>query len=352
MSEQAVFKPSPIGFYHKAWSLVQDRFIFQERLQQWSTWEHKFDHTIKDFNDAVRCTQEMLASIGERYTALCEPPVTVSDAAEQSIPRCRTELLAQGIAYLQVSTFDGADLEDEVAAALQPLSQASAFIIDLRNNGGGYVSNAGNLVPLFLDQGPSYVFLRREDEYTLVESVTTLTSREVEQRSTYPDGRIETSRWKRHRNITGAKPIVLLVNRKSASATETFAGILRDNHRVFIIGEQTGGKGIGQEDFPMVNGYVLQITDSLIFPPSRQFFGDHRQTVDNGLQPDLVVHNEKEDDAQLAEAVSYINSSQRARPADSRLNSCRLRAGALALALMAGGALTAAIAMKGTRTRA
>ncbi len=130
------------------------------------------------------------------------------------------------------------------------------IILDLRNNGGGSLQEAVNLTDLFIDQGPV-----------------------VQIRS--PDDRINRHNRSRFKALYDG-PLVVLVNRLSASASEIFAGAIQDYHRGIIIGAQTFGKGTVQSVNPLVEG-GLKITESKFYRVS----GD--STQHRGVIPDIAI---------------------------------------------------------------
>jgi len=134
--------------------------------------------------------------------------------------------------------------------------QVDGIILDLRNNGGGSLQEAVNLTDLFIDQGPV-----------------------VQIRS--PDDRINRHNRSRFKALYDG-PLVVLVNRLSASASEIFAGAIQDYNRGVIIGAQTFGKGTVQSVNPLVEG-GLKITESKFYRVS----GD--STQHRGVIPDIQI---------------------------------------------------------------
>ncbi|WP_188151305.1 carboxy terminal-processing peptidase [Teredinibacter waterburyi] len=147
------------------------------------------------------------------------------------------------------STRDVARLLEELR-----LENVDGVIIDLRNNGGGSLQEATMLTDLFIDQGPV-----------------------VQIRST--DGRIN----RHNRSVSKASyrgPLVVMVNRLSASASEIFAGAIQDYNRGLIVGSQSFGKGTVQSVTPLLEG-KLKITESKFYRVS----GD--STQHRGVLPDI-----------------------------------------------------------------
>tara|TARA_B100000131_G_C18054989_1_gene588013 strand:- start:92 stop:1378 length:1287 start_codon:yes stop_codon:yes gene_type:complete len=111
-------------------------------------------------------------------------------------------------------------------------------IIDLRNNGGGYLHEADSLTRLFINNGPTVQIKSPNEDVIIYDS------------------------WKSNRSWT--KPVVVLVNKFSASASEIFAGAMQDYNRALVIGQTTFGKGSVQKFIETENGQI-KITDSLYY---------------------------------------------------------------------------------------
>lgn len=133
------------------------------------------------------------------------------------------------------------------------------IILDLRNNGGGSLTEATNLTDLFIDQGPV-----------------------VQIRS--PGGRINRYNHS-HSKAKYRGPLIVLVNRLSASASEIFAGAIQDYQRGLIVGSQSFGKGTVQSVTPLHSG-KLKITESKFYRVS----GD--STQHRGIIPDITFPNQ------------------------------------------------------------
>ena len=112
------------------------------------------------------------------------------------------------------------------------------LIIDLRNNGGGYLHEADSLTRLFIKYGPTVQIKSPDKEVVIYNS------------------------WKSNRSWN--KPLIVLVNKFSASASEIFAGAMQDYNRAIIVGQTTFGKGSVQRFTETENGQI-KITDSLYY---------------------------------------------------------------------------------------
>jgi len=155
---------------------------------------------------------------------------------------------------------EGKDCEKELEKALRRLreSGATSIVLDIRDNPGGLLDQAFAVSNLFLRKGQLVVFTRgrfKRDESNYI----------TEQESPY-----------------GQTPLVVLVSRHSASASEIVAGAIQDHDRGLIIGETTFGKGLVQTIMPLrnVRGYALALTTGRYYTPSgRSIQRDYGQTA-------------------------------------------------------------------------
>jgi len=200
------------------------------------------------------------------------------------VPSVESEMLPGNIAYVQLFTF-GADTSRDMRLALEELmaQSPSGLILDLRNNGGGYLDTAVDITSEFLKEG--VVLLEDYNDgsrYTY----------EVE-----PGG------------VATDVPMVVLVNPGSASASEILAGALQDYGRAPLVGETTYGKGSVQISRTLSNGQgALRVTIARWLTP------DARQIHGVGLEPDYLVPFTQEDadagrDPQLDEAIRLLGGN-------------------------------------------
>jgi carboxyl-terminal processing protease len=159
-----------------------------------------------------------------------------------------------------------------------------AYVIDLRNNPGGLLTKAINITDFFLNEG---------------EIVSTKGRKISETRKFFA----------RKGDETRGKPIVVLINNGSASASEIFAGALKDHKRAIIIGENSYGKGSVQSIIPLKNGGGMRLTISKYYLPSGKSISEV------GVTPDILVEEvgeefkiNSEKDNQLNYAIKLFNS--------------------------------------------
>jgi carboxyl-terminal processing protease len=160
----------------------------------------------------------------------------------------------------------------------------TGYIIDLRNNPGGLLTQAVNITDFFLDDG---------------EIVSTKGRKISETRKFFA----------RKGDQINGKPVIILVNNGSASASEILAGALQDHKRAIILGENTYGKGSVQSIIPLRNGGGMRLTISKYYLPSGK-------SISNiGVTPDIIIEEKGEDfkintntDNQLSYAINLLKT--------------------------------------------
>jgi len=177
-----------------------------------------------------------------------------------------------GIAYVNVSTFEGQNISKNVEDLLLKMGEqnVTGMILDLRNNLGGLVNEAVALAGRFLRNGQTVV-----SHHGRAESEQVFRARAKPLAQNYP--------------------IVCLVNGSSASASEIVSGALQDHDRAWIMGETTFGKGLVQAQFPLAEGAALLLTIAHYYTPSgrliqrdytnqsfvQYYYGRNKETAQN-----------------------------------------------------------------------
>jgi C-terminal peptidase prc len=205
--------------------------------------------------------------------------------AEVHAPTVYQKLLPNGIGYIAVGVF-GEPTAEEFGAALRHLQRlnARAYVIDLRNNGGGYVNAAVAIAGHFIHSGP-------------IVSVA---------------ARSGTTEFDADANADETRPVAVLVNHYSASASEIAAGALQDAGVATLVGSRTYGKGVVQELTYNTDGSAMKVTTARYLTP-------RNRVIDGiGLVPDLSVtenaharYGDPAADAQLAAAIGVVQSKAR-----------------------------------------
>ncbi len=193
-------------------------------------------------------------------------------------PPFETTKIPNDIQYIRLSSFISKNAASEIESILTNSSGMKGFIIDLRSNPGGLLTNAIYISDMLLKGG------------VIVSTVD---------RDSY-----KTTTRARFQQVTD-KPIVVLINKGSASASEILSGALKDNHRATIIGEQSFGKGLVQEINRLPDEAGMNITIQRYLTPSG------RDINKKGITPDIVVELTKEnvdakDDVQLKKAIEIL----------------------------------------------
>ena len=192
-----------------------------------------------------------------------------------------SKLMENNIGYIQMLSFEeGATekLKEEIKKVKE--QGAKSLILDMRDNGGGLVTEAVKTAEIFAPLGSTILKSYDKDNKETITKSTAVTNDNIK--------------------------LVLLVNENSASATEIFAGAIQDNNLGTIIGTKTFGKGVMQEVQPLKIGGALKITIEEFKTPN----GNKINEV--GITPDIEVDNTKEDleakvDTQLDTAIDYLS---------------------------------------------
>lgn len=182
------------------------------------------------------------------------------------------------IGYIKLSTFLSSNASQEVQNALKEQANKGGYILDLRSNPGGLLSNAIRIADFFLEDG------------AIVSTVDRDGYKEV--------------RYSSHATIT-TKPLVVLINGGSASASEILSGALKDNKRAVLIGERSFGKGLVQEINQLPGGSGINITTQRYLTPNDTDINK------KGIEPDISVELTENDakakkDPQLSKAIGVM----------------------------------------------
>ena len=192
----------------------------------------------------------------------------------------------KNIGYLRLKSFNE-NSDNQFLKSLKKFEnnkKIKGYVIDLRNNPGGLLTQAINITDFFLDEG---------------EIVSTKGRKVSETRKFFAKKGDEAK----------GKPIIILINNGSASAAEILAGALKDHKRAIILGENSYGKGSVQSIIPLRNGGGMRLTISKYYLPS----GESISEV--GVTPDIIVEEVGDDfkinsekDNQLNYAIKLFNS--------------------------------------------
>ncbi|MCC6977293.1 MAG: hypothetical protein IT343_03175 [Candidatus Melainabacteria bacterium] len=289
--------------YHAIWALVKLTFFDTKRLADWASFEHRFDEKIVDEESALRFADEMLASLGDTYTERVVAPETFVSAASADEPSIKVEqapavssvLAPSGIGYLRISSFDKEGVVNDVAAAVEKIKDCKGVILDLRGNSGGRMFEALECCGFFLTEGLlATIKFRWEDGDGVKVRQYFVNEDQFFMREELPNGGKSSDIGTRRPPLLAGKPLVILLNRRTASAGELMICTLVQNGiagKVTMVGSgTTPGKGIGQAEYDVLEGKVkLRVTRCHWFAPGGEWLGDCGQTERNGIEPDTLV---------------------------------------------------------------
>jgi len=197
----------------------------------------------------------------------------------------KSDLLDNNIGYIRLTSFND-NSSEQIKKKIEKLKKnenLNAFILDLRNNPGGLLSQAIKIADFFLENG---------------EIVSTKSRKKSENRKWFA----------RKGDITDGKTLLVLINYGSASASEIVAGALKDHKRAIILGENSYGKGSVQSIIPLKNKGAIRLTVAKYYLPSGKSISEV------GVRPDIEVNEEGDDfriktetDNQLNYAIKLLN---------------------------------------------
>ena len=197
----------------------------------------------------------------------------------------KSEVFEDDIGYIRLTSFND-NSSDQIEKQIKKLNKnknINSYILDLRNNPGGLLSQAIKISDFFLDNG---------------EIVSTKSRKKSENRKWFAKGG----------DITGGKTLLVLINYGSASASEIVAGALKDHKRAILLGENSYGKGSVQSIIPLKNRGAIRLTVAKYYLPSGKSISEV------GVRPDIEISEEGDDfrinsdtDNQLSYAIKLLN---------------------------------------------
>jgi carboxyl-terminal processing protease len=209
-------------------------------------------------------------------------PITITRAKIHQLS-VYEKMLPGKIGYVALTVF-GRDTGDELNAALERLQRdgARALVLDLRDNGGGYLEAAVSVSSKFISSGPIVSVESRASNITTLDADDT---------------------------AIAPIPLAVLVNGYTASASEITSGAIQDSSVGTIIGTKTFGKGVVQTIYPLPDGSAIKVTTARYLTPR------NRDINHLGITPDIVITENKHaqfgipaKDDQLTRAVAFLNA--------------------------------------------
>ncbi|GAC1502216.1 MAG: S41 family peptidase [Vulcanimicrobiaceae bacterium] len=239
--------------------------------------------TIQQASSLLRGKQGTSVSLQiVRDGKLLSAPITIVRASIKQIS-VYSKMLPNKIGYVALTVF-GRDTAPELNSALDRLQTqgARAFVLDLRDNGGGYLDSAVAVSSKFIPTGPIVSVESRQSQITTIEAENT---------------------------AINPLPLAVLVNGHTASASEITSGAIQDSGVGTLIGTKTFGKGVVQTIFPLPDQSAIKITTARYLTP-------HNRDINTvGIQPDITAQEPKNDrygdiarDHQLQIAVAFLQN--------------------------------------------
>ena len=201
------------------------------------------------------------------------------------IKSVKADLLKNNVGYLRLTSFNenSGDQIREQIREFEKNENINSYILDLRNNPGGLLSQAIRISDFFLDNG---------------EIVSTKSRKASENRKWFA----------KKGDLIGGKTLVVLINYGSASASEIVAGALQDHKRAIILGENSYGKGSVQSIIPLKNKGAIRLTVAKYYLPSGKSISEV------GVSPDIEIDEDTDEfrikpdtDNQLSYALKLLN---------------------------------------------
>ena len=201
------------------------------------------------------------------------------------IQSVKSEIIKKNIGYIRLTSFNenSASQVEKKIKELEKNRNINAYILDLRNNPGGLLSQAIKITDFFLNTG---------------EIVSTKSRKKIENRKWFA----------KKGDLINGKTIIVLINYGSASASEIVAGALKDQKRAILLGENSYGKGSVQSIIPLKNKGAIRLTVAKYYLPSGKSISEV------GVSPDIEVNEvsknfkiKTETDNQLNYAIKLIN---------------------------------------------
>lgn len=365
--DTALEKKQALDLYHEAWQVVFTEYVDASfNGQNWYRWKDRYNDKIETREDAYAAIRTMLASLNDSYTRFLDPknakdqdmhidsrlfgvgiqiagkdnqivvitPLEDSPAEKAGIkpldkiikingeptanmstddaaklirgPKgtevtltllrgdkrlvfklVRDEIViktvfgdpvSKEIGYIRLSSFISQDATEEMRQKLLAQQDTKALILDIRGNTGGLLPNALEISDMFLKRG----------------KIVSIVDRDGERKSFYAQ-----------RSQLYKKPLVVLIDEGSASASEILGGALKDNNRAVLMGTTTFGKGLVQKINYLQDGSELNLTISKYYTP------DGLDIDKKGIAPDIRVEFteadvEKNRDPQKEAAIQYL----------------------------------------------
>jgi carboxyl-terminal processing protease len=270
-----VITPLPDTPAYKAGVLPEDRIVM---IDDEATRDITLQDAVKKLRGAPK-TQVKITVVREGTKEPIPFTLTRENIIIQSV---RSKMLKDGVGYVRITEFIEPTLRD-LQKALKGLAgeNMSGLVLDLRNNPGGLLTSAVDVSKQFVGEQKMIVYTegRSSPRQDFLADVTA------------PYGKI---------------PMVVLINRGSASGSEIVAGCLQDHARAILIGQESFGKGSVQSVIRLDDGSGLRLTTAKYYTPSGRSIHRDPKTGKGGIQPDIAIDVDRETEAKLQAQAEEI----------------------------------------------
>lgn len=199
---------------------------------------------------------------------------------EIKIKNIKADVVDKNIGYIQIVSFISSDMTSEFVDALDKTKDCQGLILDLRGNTGGLLPNAIVIADMFLTQGHIVSVVDREKQKAVIDAQS--------------------------KQYAINKPVVILIDEGTASASEILSGALKDNQKAILVGKRTFGKGMIQKIYPLPNETGMNLTIAKYLTPKGYDINK------KGILPDYEIAYTESDflknkDPQLDEAKKIMH---------------------------------------------
>lgn len=224
--------------------------------------------TIDIVRDSIRGPADSDVRVVIDREGFDEPIPFEITRAEVHVPAVQADLLDDGIGYITIDRIARNSAQEVDSVLRDTLSEARGIILDLRRNPGGYLEESLLMSDVFLERGQRLASLRSREPGTM--------------------GSMAEESWTaRYPARVPDRPIIVLVDRYTASAAEIVTGALQDHDRALVIGERTFGKGVVQSVIPLPHDHRLRITTGSWYTPLGRALDRPRDRDGRPLAEDL-----------------------------------------------------------------
>lgn len=200
------------------------------------------------------------------------------------VPYVETEMKTDEIGYISLAQFiENVGFKVEEAVQNLKAEGAEGIILDLRNNPGGLLNEAVNVASVFIEQG-DIVSVRQKDETERVLKVNHKIKAETD------------------------IPLIVLINKGSASGSEIVAAAIKDYNRGELLGSTTFGKGVVQSVIPFQDGSAVSLTTARYYTPAGNYIHEKGVEPDTEISLDIKATEEESIDNQLEKALEKMEN--------------------------------------------